>query len=191
MAKKGFKDRDVLPGDDLAIIEVLQDGDGTYHKDGHVRAEELGTARYDLDKRKVTVEKKTRELVLPEDGLDVIAEAGSVMRRDARVDITSIDGRKTTEPYTGVIHYYDVDREFQRDMASAVRNGDIIKAKLINVKNRLNQLSIRGPDYGVVYAYCSRCGNILELRQGRLYCDTCDRSERRKFAKTYGTEEIL
>jgi exosome complex component CSL4 len=191
MAKKMFKDKDVLPGDDLAIIEVLQDGDGAYHHNGHVRAEELGTARYDLDNRKVTVEKKTRELVLPEDGLDVIAEAGSVMRRDARVDITSIDGRKTTEPYTGVIHYYDVDREFQRDMASAVRNGDIIKAKLINVKNRLNQLSIRGPDYGVVYAYCSRCGNILELRQGRLHCATCDRSERRKFAKTYGTEEIL
>ena len=190
MSKKGFKDKDVLPGDDLAIIEVLQDGDGTYHKDGHVRAEELGTAKYDLDNRKVTVKKKTRELVLPEDGLEVIAEVGSVMRRDARVDITAIEGRKTTKSFTGVIHYYDVDREFQRDMASAVRNGDIIKAKLINVKNRLNQLTIRGPEYGVVYAYCSRCGSILEMRQGRLHCASCDRSERRKFAKTYGTEEI-
>jgi exosome complex component CSL4 len=190
MSKKGFKDKDVLPGDDLAVIEVLQDGDGTYHEDGHVRAEELGTARYDLDKRRVTVDKKTRELVLPEDGLEVIAEVGSVMRRDARVDITSIEGRKVSEPFSGVIHYYDVDREFQRDMASAVRNGDIVKAKLINVKNRLNQLTIRGPDYGVVYAYCSRCGSILEMRQGRLYCASCDRSERRKFAKTYGVEEL-
>jgi len=190
MSKKGFKDRDVLPGDELAVIEVLQDGDGAYQKNGLVRAEELGTARYDLDKRKVNVEKKTRKLVLPEDGLDVIAEVGSVMRRDARVDINVIDGRKTTKSFTGVIHYYDVDREYQRDMASAVRNGDIIKAKIINVKNRLNQLSIRGPEYGVVYAYCSRCGSILELQQGRLHCTSCDRSERRKFAKTYGKVEL-
>ena len=106
------------------------------------------------------------------------------------MDIFMIEGRRTTEPYTGVIHYNDVDREFSRDMASAVRNGDIVKAKFINVKNRLNQLSIRGPEYGVVYAYCSRCGTVLEKRQGRLHCTSCDRFERRKVASTYGTEDL-
>ena len=190
MSKKAIKDKAVLPGEKLSVIEVLQNGPGTYQIKGDIRSEELGDALFDLKMRRVRVRKKTPELILPREGLDVIAEVGSVMRRDARVDITSIEGRKVSEPFSGVIHYYDVDREFQRDMASAVRNGDIVKAKLINVKNRLNQLTIRGPDYGVVYAYCSRCGSILEMRQGRLYCASCDRSERRKFAKTYGVEEL-
>lgn len=191
MPKETMKDRDVYPGEKLAVIELLQDGHGAYEVDGDVRSSELGTARFDLDKRIVEVEKKTKELVLPKEGLDVVAEVGSVMRRDARVDIFIIDGRMITEPYTGVIHFSGVDRDFSKDMNMAVRNGDIVKARIVNTKNRIVFLSITGPDYGVVYAYCSRCGTLLEQQRGRLQCPKCDRLERRKIAKTYGREELV
>ncbi len=190
MAKETLKDRDVYPGEKLAVIEVLQDGPGAYQQDGDVRSAELGKAHYHLDERRVDVEKKTRELVLPLEGLEVIAEAGSVMRRDARVDIFIVDGKLIHEPYAGVIHISDVDREYVKDMGMAIRNGDIVKARIINTKNRLVQLSILSPDYGVVYAYCSRCGALLEQRRNRLHCPKCDRVERRKIAKTYGREEL-
>lgn len=190
MAKETLKDRDVYPGEKLAVIEVLQDGPGAYQQDGDVRSAELGKAHYHLDERRVDVEKKTKELVLPLEGLEVIAEAGSVMRRDARVDIFIVDGKLIHEPYAGVIHISDVDREYVKDMGMAIRNGDIVKARIINTKNRLVQLSILSPDYGVVYAYCSRCGALLEQRRNRLHCPKCDRVERRKIAKTYGREEL-
>jgi len=190
MVKETLKDRDVYPGEKLAVIEVLQDGPGAYQQDGDVRSAELGKAHYHLDERRVDVEKKTRELVLPLEGLEVIAEAGSVMRRDARVDIFIVDGKLIHEPYAGVIHISDVDREYVKDMGMAVRNGDIVKARIINTKNRMVQLSIMSPDYGVVYAYCSRCGALLEQRRNRLNCPKCDRIERRKIAKTYGREEL-
>lgn len=190
MVKETLKDRDVYPGEKLAVIEVLQDGPGAYQQDGDVRSAELGKAHYHLDERRVDVEKKTRELVLPLEGLEVMAEAGSVMRRDARVDIFIVDGKLIHEPYAGVIHISDVDREYVKDMGMAVRNGDIVKARIINTKNRMVQLSIMSPDYGVVYAYCSRCGALLEQRRNRLNCPKCDRIERRKIAKTYGREEL-
>jgi len=191
MVKETLKDRDVYPGEKLAVIEVLQDGPGAYQQDGDVRSAELGKAHYHLDERRVDVEKKTRELVLPLEGLEVMAEAGSVMRRDARVDIFIVDGKLIHEPYAGVIHISDVDREYVKDMGMAVRNGDIVKARIINTKNRMVQLSIMSPDYGVVYAYCSRCGGLLEQRGNRLNCPKCDRVERRKIAKTYGREELV
>lgn len=191
MTKEKLKDRDVYPGEKLAVIEVLQDGPGAYQQDGDVRSAELGKAHYHLDERRVDVEKKTRELVLPLEGLEVMAEAGSVMRRDARVDIFVVDGKLVHEPYAGVIHISDVDREYVKDMGMAVRNGDIVKARIINTKNRMVQLSIMSPDYGVVYAYCSRCGGLLEQRGNRLHCPKCDRVERRKMAKTYGREELV
>ena len=75
-------------------------------------------------------------------------------------------------------------------MAMAMKNSDIIKAKIINTKNKMNLLSVRGPEYGVVYGYCSRCGTLLELQRGRLNCPKCDRGERRKIASTYGKEEL-
>ena len=189
MAKK-MANKDVFPGEKLAVIEVLQKGAGTYQLDGDVRSAELGRAHFDLRDRRVKVDKKTRDLVLPLEGLDVMAEVGSVMRRDARVDIFRIDGKSVPKPWTGEIHISSVEREFSRDMAMAMKNSDIIKARIINTKNRMLMLSVRGPEYGVVYGHCSRCGTLLELQQGRLNCPKCDRGERRKIASTYGREEF-
>ena len=191
MPKKAYEDKDVYPGEKLAVIEVLESGSGAYQDDGEVRSSELGTAHFDLEKKKVSVEKKTKELVLPEKGSVVVAEAGSVMRRDARVDITMIDGNHIHVPYTGVIHISDAGRGFVKDMANAMRNGDMIKAKIINTSNLMIQLSIDGPEYGVIYAYCSRCGTVLKKQDNRLHCPKCDRTERRKIARTYGTEELV
>jgi exosome complex component CSL4 len=190
MPKKTMKEKAVLPGDKLSVIEVLQNGPGAYQNEGDIRSEELGNAHFDLKKRMVEVRKRTPELILPLEGLDVIAEVGSVMRRDARVDIFIIDGEAISSPYTGEIHISGVERQYAKDMTMAMRNGDTIKAKIINTKNRMIQLSVQGPEYGVIYAYCTRCGTLLELQSGRLQCSKCDRSERRKFASTYGKEDL-
>jgi len=190
MPNKNMKDRPVLPGDKLSVIEVLQNGPGAYQLGGEVRSEELGDAHFDLKERRVEVRKKTPKLTLPVEGVDVVAEVGSVMRRDARVDIFIIDGKAISKPYTGEIHISGVERQYSRDMTMAMRNGDTIKAKIINTKNRMVQLSVQGPEYGVIYAYCTRCGTLLKLQNGRLQCSKCDRSERRKFASTYGKEDL-
>jgi exosome complex component CSL4 len=189
-AKARFEEKEVFPGDELAVIEEFMDGEGSYIEDDFVRSEEFGESRYDLEMRVVEVEKKTPELVLPKEGMEVVAETGSVARKDARVDIFMVDGRIVHPTYTGVIHISNVSREYIKNMDIAMRNGDIIKAKIINTKNHLIQLSMEGADYGVIYAYCSRCGTMLEKDKGRLHCPKCNRVERRQMAKTYGVEEL-
>ena len=136
------------------------------------------------------VKKATKPLNLPLEGVIVIAEAGSITRRDARVDIFLVNKKKVEPTYTGVIHISDVAREFGRNLEQALRSGDIVRAIVVNTKNRILQLSIAGPDYGVVYAYCSRCGGILENQKGRLTCPKCKRVERRQIARSYGREDI-
>jgi exosome complex component CSL4 len=189
-AKARFEEKEVFPGDELAVIEEFMDGEGSYIEDDFVRSEEFGESRYDLEMRVVEVEKKTPELVLPKEGMEVVAETGSVARKDARVDIFMVDGRIVHPTYTGVIHISNVSREYIKNMDIAMRNGDIIKAKIINTKNHLIQLSMEGADYGVIYAYCSRCGTMLEKDKGRLHCPKCNRVERRQMARTYGMEEL-
>lgn len=93
-------------------------------------------------------------------------------------------------PFTGVIHVSSVNSSFARNLGMAIRSGDVVKARIINTKNRIVQLSIEGANYGVVYAFCSRCGTVMEYRMGRLNCPKCRRVERRKEAKTYGGEGL-
>ena len=190
MSKVSNIKRKVFPGEELAVIEEYNVGEGSYQEDGLVRSEELGETRLNKEKRALEVKKVTRRLNLPLEGVIVIAEAGSVTRRDARVDIFRVDGKKIEPTYTGVVHISDVAREFGRNLEQALRSGDIVRAVVANTKNRIIQLSMAGPDYGVVYAYCSRCGGILENQNGRLTCPRCKRVERRQIARSYGKEDI-
>jgi exosome complex component CSL4 len=186
-----FEKRDVFPGDELAVIEEFYIGTGAYQDDGKIRSEELGIVNYDPTEYTLNVEKKTHRLVLLEEGNNVIAEVGSVARRDARVDIFIIEDTLIHPSYSGVIHISDVSKRFIKNIDMALRSGDIVKAHVVNTKNRLNQLSMEGGDYGVIYAYCYRCGTLLEMNKNRLICPKCGRSERRQIADSYGREKII
>jgi len=192
MAKKHRIDgREVFPGERLAVIEEFSDGKGTYEMDGEVRSAELGVTRRNDAARAVEVEKETPEIIVPEEGMVAVAEVGSVARRDARVDIFMLDGRLIHPTYSGVVHISDISRDYTKNIDLALRSGDIVKGRIVNVKNRLNQMSLAGSEYGVVYAFCSRCGGLLENNRGRLTCPDCGRVERRKTAKSYGMEELV
>jgi exosome complex component CSL4 len=184
-------EKEVFPGERLAVIEEYNQGEGTYQRDGEVRSAEIGVTRHNEATRSITIEKRTPEIIVPMEGMVAVAEVGSVARRDARVDIFMLDGRHIHPTYSGVIHISDVSRDYTKNIDMALRNGDTVKGRIVNVRNRLNQMSLADPDYGVIYAYCSRCGGLLELDRGRLTCPDCGRVERRKTARSYGKEELV
>ena len=190
MSKARNIKKNVFPGEELAVIEEYNKGEGSYQENGLVRSEELGETRLNVERRAIEVKKATKKLNLPLEGVVVIAQTGSVTRRDARVDIFRVAGKRIAPTYTGVVHINDVAREFGRNLEQAMRPGDIVRAVVANTKNRIIQLSMAGPEYGVVYAYCSRCGGIMENEKGRLTCPKCKRVERRQMARSYGREDI-
>jgi exosome complex component CSL4 len=190
LAKKP-EEREVFPGEKLAVIEEYSDGRGTYQLDGDVRSSEIGFTRHNAETRSVLVDKCTPEILVPLEGMEAVAEVGSVARKDARVDIFMLDGRHVHPTYSGVVHISDISTEYVKNIDMALRSGDVVKGKIVNTRNRLNQMTLASPDYGVVYAYCSRCGGLLEMSQGKLTCPDCGRIERRKTARSYGKEDLV
>jgi exosome complex component CSL4 len=190
MPKKELE-KDVFPGEKLAVIEEYNDGPGTYQEEGEIRSAMIGKSRLDQEKRALLVKKATPDIITPEKDMEIIAEVGSVARKDARIEIFMLDGKLIYPTYSGVVHISDISRDYVKNIDTALKSGDIIKGKLVNVVNRLNQTSLEGPEYGVIYAYCSRCGGLLEQKQGKLICPDCGRVERRKTAKSYGTEKLV
>jgi exosome complex component CSL4 len=192
MSKKVKKEKtEVFPGDKLGVIEEFIEGKGAYKKEGDIRSEELGVTDYNVLEHVVEVEKITPELIIPNEGDEVIAEVGSVARRDARVDIFMVNRKEVIPSYSGVIHISDISKNYVKNIDSAMRSGDIVKAKVVNIKNRLNQLTMEGEAYGVIYAYCSRCGTLLEKDRNRLVCPKCNRTERRRTSNNYGKEVLV
>ena len=180
----------VLPGEKIGVIEEFLFGKGTYEEEGIIRSQVLGNARLDLEKKFAEVMSKTRTPVFPQEGSKVVGEAGDVRRMTASLDIFKINGDIISVAFTGILHISSVSREYTKYMSQAVRSGDIVRAKVINTKNRITQLSIQEPEYGVVYAFCSKCGALLELKRTRLVCPSCGRVERRKVSKLYGLEAL-
>ena len=191
MPKAKKMEKGTFPGEKLAVIEEYSDGPGTYQKDGDVRSSTIGTTVIDKARRELVVKKTTPMIVVPHEGMDIIAQVGSVARRDARIDIFVIDGKHIHPTTSGVIHISDLSRDYLKNIDMAVRSGDVVKGKLINTKNRLNQTSLKGSEYGVIYGFCSRCGGLLEKKEGKLICPNCGRMERRKTANTYGKEKLV
>lgn len=191
MPKKNELEKKVFPGEKLAVIEEYNDGPGTYQEEGEIRSTEIGETKLDSERRAVFIKKATPEVITPERGMEIIAEVGSVARKDARIDIFMMDGHHIHPSYSGVVHISDISRDYVKNIDMALKTGDIIKGKLVNVVNRLNQTSLEGSEYGVIYAYCSRCGGVLEMKQKKLVCPDCGRIERRKTAKSYGTEKLI
>ena len=183
--------KETFPGEKLSVIEEYSDGPGTYQEDGDVRSNTIGTTTIDKNRRELVVKKTTPMIIVPDEGMDIVAEVGSVARRDARIDIFVVDGTHVHPTKSGVIHISDLSRDYIKNIDMAVRSGDIIKGKLINTKNRLNQTSLKGVEYGVIYVFCSRCGGLLEKKEGKLICPDCGRMERRKTASTYGKEQLV
>src|SRR2546428_42056 len=84
----------------------------------------------------------------------------------------------------GTIHISNVSEEYTEDIHDMYRLGDIIRAKVIQVKPSV-QLTTAEPNLGVVKALCSVCRGPLEVRGRELYCPRDERTERRKLAADY------
>ena len=87
MPKKKELEKDVFPGEKLAVIEEYNDGLGTYQENGEIRSTEIGKSTLNNEKRELFIKKATPKILVPEKGMEVIAEVGSVARKDARIDI--------------------------------------------------------------------------------------------------------
>ena len=98
--------------------------------------------------------------------------------------------KKISGVFSGILHISDVQDRYVNSMNEACRTGDIIRAKVISEKNQIYHLTTVNKDLGVVYGFCSRCGNMLEQGRQEMRCTRCGNIEERKTALDYGKEDL-
>ena len=180
----------VLPGERLGVIEEFIPDSGTYVKDGVIYSKIVGRALLDLLNKRVSVYPLTNGVVVPKVATTVVGQIGNAQSDNVLVRIFKIGHKKLSGNFGGILHISDVSDRYVNSMNDVCKTGDIVRAKVISEKNRIYHLSTNDNGLGILYAFCSRCGSLLEPQRYDLHCPKCGNIEKRKIAPDYGKEEI-
>jgi exosome complex component CSL4 len=176
----------VVPGDRLGVIEEFIPEAGTYVKDGVIYSKVIGRVLIDFAHKRVSVHQLVRGAKTPVTGSTVLGQVSNAQSETAGVRIFEIGDEEISGVFTGILHVSDVQMRYVDSMFDVCKAGDIIRAKVISEKNSTYHLSTKDRNLGVVYAFCSSCGNILEPKRQGMHCPKCGRLERRKISSDYG-----
>ncbi len=179
----------VVPGDKVGVIEEFLSGPGTYVEDGEIRAANVGFLLLNLSARKVSVFRPTRlkgAACVPRPGSVVIGEVSETHQTYLLMRIWMVGPKHLSGFFTGLLHISNVGLRV-RNMFNVARPGDIVRARVVSVKNRICHLSLADRRLGAIYAFCSNCGELLKARKDKkLICEACGSLELRKLASDYG-----
>lgn len=176
----------VLPGEPLGVIEEFIPDAGTYVKDGVIYSKTVGRALLDFLNKRVSVYPLIQAARIPKVGSIVLGQVSNVQTENASVRIFKIGDKPLSGFFSGILHVSDVQQTYVKSMFDVCKPGDIIRAKVISEKNRVYHLSTKDKELGVVYAFCSQCGFMLELKRHIMRCARCGKIEKRKIALDYG-----
>ena len=180
----------VVPGRRLGVIEEFMAGPGTYVEHGTIYSKTTGRTLLDTLNKKVSVYPLVHAVSTPKTGSTVIGQISNVRNKNAMMRILSIGKRELSGFFTGILHISDVSQSYVETMYRVCKPGDLMRAKVVSDLNRTYHLSTEDKTLGVIYAFCSRCGHLLQLQRERMQCPECGNVEMRKVAQDYGNVSI-
>ncbi|MEM2098530.1 MAG: exosome complex RNA-binding protein Csl4 [Candidatus Bathyarchaeia archaeon] len=180
----------VLPGERLGVIEEFIPDSGTYVRNGVIYSKIVGRALVDLLHKRVSVYPLAHEAIVPKVSSIVVGQAGNAQSDNVMIRVFKVGDKKLSGVFSGILHISDVQERYVDSMNDVCRTGDIIRAKVISEKNQIYHLSTNDKSLGVIYAFCSLCGQLLEPKKYVMQCTKCGHVEKRKIAIDYGREEI-
>ena len=180
----------VVPGEIVATAEEFVPGTGTYESDGKIIAAEAGNLFLDVKNNMAYVTPRN-PITEPKKKDRVLAAITDVKSSMAICDILAIEGvtRQITGDAEATLHVSTISQQYVETVSSAVRVGDVVRAEVIQSEPS-TQLTTVNSHLGVVLAHCGRCKGVLKLKDKSLYCEECERYEKRKIADDYGAVTI-
>ena len=164
--------RQVLPGDKLATIEEFSPGQGSAIARDNVISIVIGKASPDMVNRTINVKTDKRiGIGVPATGDYVVGKVQSAQPSIAQVQIEALNDSPSYKQFTGMLSMRD---ERRRRTSSPIKAGDIVRARVLSTKNAIFQLTVDGPNCGVLYTVCCNCGkDVFAISRDRVKCREC------------------
>ena len=178
--------RMVYPGEELGGEEEFLAGPGTYVEDGKIVSAQVGMLSYNEKEHMVSV-KPTKPMNQVQNGDVVIAIVDDLKSSMVTLDIERIEDkdRVVMGETHAAIHVAKCSHDYVRELEDVYRITDVVRAKVIQAAPSI-QLDTRDDQFGVIKARCHGCRQAMVLKDGRLWCEECERYEDRKVSTRYG-----
>lgn len=176
----------VLPGEFIAGAEEAMPGKNTYSENDEIYSSACGELKE--HEKEVVVEQKKERQAEPFIGMELVCMVRRTSPTKAFLDCIPADGIDrpgSRIDISAVLPVQNIKREHVREVKDELRIGDMIKAKITKIERGDVDVSIFGPQYGVIKAFCTVCRKEMVLKEGTLMCTHCERKESRKLSQDY------
>ena len=184
----------VIPGDYIGVAEEFLPGDGAYEENGKIYATMVGNLDLDMSRRSASVISRTNVLPQLKEGDIVYGEIVSVKPQMVYVDLLALEGhadKKLSANTKARIYVSQTDKKYVKTISTEFRNGDIVRARVVDTQGDSIRLSTAEDSLGVIRAVCGVCKKTLGMKNeqdgkdGNLECNYCGSKETRKTADDY------
>ena len=168
----------VLPGDKIAITEEYEAGINACD-DGHVvRSTVIGENEIDKKERLVNV-RSHKSTSVPEKDDIVIGTVEAVMGSMIAVLIMFINSK----PVKSHVECICSTRNIRKRNIALVK--DLVKVKIIGKLNGAIHATLNGPELGVLFTKCRKCGKNVKPLRDIIKCTECGWTDDRKLSSDF------
>ena len=176
----------VVPGDFIGTEEEYLPGEGTRSEGEKVYATLCGEV---TDKARTLLVLQKRKLASLGIGTVIIGSIENIVEPIAlvRVKSGSLEGdeRLGDNPDYSVLHASMIKKGYVKNVRDEYKVGDIIRAKIVDIRNGEMRLSTDSEDMGAIKAFCAKCRHPMAIAEGGLECESCGAKDNRKIAADY------
>jgi exosome complex component CSL4 len=84
-----------------------------------------------------------------------------------------------------VLHASMIKRGYVKNVRDEYKIGDIIRAKIADLRNGEFRLATDSDNLGAIKAFCAKCRHAMKIESGILQCESCGFKDNRKLANDY------
>jgi len=180
------KSKLVVPGQQIAVSEEGEASTGAMESDGAVYATVAGNVIVDPQTYAISV-KSPRSLVPLREGDIVNGLVHDIYDTVALIEFEPVASSGERKSYTNRFAYLrisEVSKGYVENFRDVLRIGDVLLARVREIKPLGIYLSIMDSGLGVVKARCSVCRHELRNAGRIMECPNCRNRETRKMAVT-------
>ena len=176
----------VVPGDFIGTEEEYLPGAGTISEGEKLYATLSGEL---ADKARTLSIAQKRKLASLGIGTTVIGSIENIVEPIAlvRVKSGSLEGdeRLGDNPDYSVLHASMIKRGYVKNVRDEYKVGDLIRAKIVDIRNGEMRLSTDADDMGAIKAFCAKCRHPMAIIEAMLECESCGAKDNRKISNDY------